>query len=240
MPSPQRPEAPRASAVTTSPGCSPTPVRVAAFDVDGTLSRRDTLLPFLQRLCGIQRLARALAANGVDLSRMAAGAADRDAVKDALLVRLLAGRDARQVAAAGETYADFLVDHARLRPDTRHRLDEHRAAGHRVVLVSASPEVYLAPLGRRLGVDAVLASALEVGADGLLTGRLAGRNCRGAEKVARLDAWLGAGAGAEHGTHLYAYGDSNGDRELLARADVGVLVRRRRPLPALAPPHGDG
>lgn len=216
----------------------PRRVPLAAFDVDGTLSRRDTLLPFLQRLCGMQRLARALAANGLALSRMAAGVADRDAVKDALLVRLLAGRDARQVAAAGETYADFLVDHARLRPDTRRRLDEHRAAGHRVVLVSASPEVYLAPLGRRLGVDAVLASALEVGADGRLTGRLAGRNCRGAEKVARLDAWLGTEA--EHGTYLYAYGDSDGDRELLARADVGVLVRPRRPLPVLAPPHGDG
>lgn len=211
---------------------------VAAFDVDGTLSRRDTLLPFLQRLCGTQRLARALAANGLALSRMVTGRADRDVVKDALLVRLLAGRDAEEVAAAGATYARFLVDHGRLRPDTRHRLEEHRAAGHRVVLVSASPEVYLGPLGRHLGVDAVLASGLEVGADGRLTGRLAGRNCRGPEKVARLDAWLEAEAGPH--TYVYAYGDSDGDRELLARADVGVLVRPRRPLPVLVPPGGTG
>lgn len=211
---------------------------VAAFDVDGTLSRRDTLLPFLQRLCGTQRLGRALAAKGMALSRMAMGRADRDAVKDALLVRLLAGRDAEEVAAAGEAYAEFLADHERLRPDTCHRLDEHRAAGHRVVLVSASPEVYLGPLGRRLGVDAVLASGLEIGADGRLTGRLAGRNCRGPEKVARLDAWLGAAAG--DGPYVYAYGDSDGDRELLARADVGVLVRPRRPLPGLSLPDSDG
>jgi phosphatidylglycerophosphatase C len=211
---------------------------VAAFDVDGTLSRRDTLLPFLQRLCGTQRLARALAANGLALSRMVAGRADRDVVKDALLVRVLAGRDAEEVAAAGATYAQFLLDHERLRPDTRHRLEEHRAAGHRVVLVSASPEVYLGPLGRHLGVDAVLASGLEVGAEGRLTGRLAGRNCRGAEKVIRLDAWLGDEA--RPGTYLYAYGDSEGDRELLARADVGVRVRPRRPLPLLVPPEPDG
>ncbi|MBW3547067.1 MAG: HAD-IB family hydrolase [Actinobacteria bacterium] len=221
----------------TAPVPPPLPP-VAAFDVDGTLSRRDTLLPFLQRLCGAQRLGRALAAKGMALSRMAMGRADRDAVKDALLVRLLAGRDAEEVAAAGQAYADFLVDRGRLRHDTRHRLDEHRTAGHRVVLVSASPDVYLGPLGRRLGVDAVLASGLEVGADGRLTGRLAGRNCRGPEKVTRLDAWLGT-ASAD-GAYLYAYGDSDGDRELLARADVGVLVRPRHPLPLLSLPGGEG
>lgn len=207
------------------------PAPVAAFDVDGTISRRDTLLPFLQRLCGAQRLARALARNGLALSRMAAGRVERDTVKDALLLGLLAGRHACDVREAGEAYAAFLVEHGRLRPDTVGRLDDHRAAGHRVVLVSASPEVYLTPLGERLGVDAVLATALGVGADGRLTGRMAGRNCRGPEKVARLEAWLaGDGPGAGF---LYAYGDSDGDRELLARADAGVLVGRRRPLPAL-------
>jgi phosphatidylglycerophosphatase C len=103
-----------------------------------------------------------------------------------------------------------------------------------VVLMSASPEVYLGPLGRHMGVDAVLASGLEVGADGRLTGRLAGRNCRGAEKVA----W--PGTEPTDGTYLYAYGDSDGDRELLARADIRVLVRLRRPLSVLAAPHGDG
>jgi hypothetical protein len=82
------------------------------------LSRRDTLLQFLQRLCGTQRLARALAANGLALSRMVAGRADGDVVKDALLVRVLAGRDAEEVAAAGATYAQFLLDHGGLRADT--------------------------------------------------------------------------------------------------------------------------
>lgn len=207
------------------------PRPVAAFDVDGTISRRDTLLPFLQRLCGAQRLARGLARNGLALSRMAAGRVERDTVKDALLLRLLAGRAVADVRSAGEAYAAFLVERDRLRPDTVGRLGDHRAAGHRVVLVSASPEVYLTPLGERLGVDAVLATALEVGTDGRLTGRMAGRNCRGPEKVARMEAWL-AGGGHD-GAFLYAYGDSDGDRELLARADAGVLVGRRRPLPSL-------
>jgi phosphoserine phosphatase len=56
--------------------------------------------------------------------------------------------------------------------------------------------------------------------------------------VTRLDAWLGGEA--RPGTYVYAYGDSDGDRELLARADVGVLVRPRRPFTVLVPPGGTG
>ena len=203
---------------------------VAAFDVDGTLTHRDTLLPFLQRLCGTQRLARALARHGVALSAMVVGRAERDTVKDLLLAGLLAGRNADEVRSAGVAYAGFLVGADRLRPDTVARLHQHRAAGHRVVLVSASPEVYLGPLGRHLQVDAVLCSALEESRDGRLTGRLAGPNCRGPEKVVRLEAWLTDEAATE-APYVYAYGDSAGDRELLARADVGILVKPRRPLP---------
>src|SRR5437016_5665528 len=79
----------------------------------------------------------------------------------------------------------------RRRPDIRARVDWHRAEGHELVLVSASPELYVAPIGRRLGFDEVLATRLEVDAAGLLTGRLVGANCRGPEKVARLRAWRG-------------------------------------------------
>lgn len=202
---------------------------MAAFDFDGTLSRRDTLLPFLQRVCGAQRLYRGLARSGPALSRMAVGRADRDAVKDGLLLRLLAGRAEGDLEEAGEAYAEFLLRSDRLRPDTLERAEEHRRHGHRVVIVSASPVVYLGPLAGRLGFDAALATRLEV-RDGALTGRMDGPNCRGPEKVARLEAWLAG----EH-PHLYAYGDSAGDRELLARADVGVKVRPRAPLPTLDP-----
>ena len=48
-------------------------------------------------------------------------------------------------------------------------------------------------------------------------------NCRAAEKVRRLDAWLAA-SGLRDAT-VWAYGDSNGDRELLARADHPLFVK---------------
>jgi len=154
------------------------------------------------------------------------GDARRDQAKEALLVRLLAGRDVAALAPVAEAFADEVVA-SHLRPDTRARLEWHRDQGHELVIVSASPELYVVPLARRLGVDAVLATRLEVGADGRLSGRFAGRNCRGSEKPRRLREYLQAGGAV---VTLFAYGDSRGDRELLAMAQNAVWVGRR-PLP---------
>jgi phosphatidylglycerophosphatase C len=105
-------------------------------------------------------------------------------------------------------------------------LRSHADAGHTVLLVSASFEVYLRPLAELLGAHDVLAVRLEVGEGGILTGRLEGPNCRGPEKVVRLHDWLDRHAGGRAAVHLTAYGDSRGDRELLADADEAHWLGR--------------
>lgn len=194
---------------------------VAAFDLDGTLTRGDTLLPFLQQLCGTRVVMRALALQSTALVRAAAGRGDRDAAKAALLARLLAGRHVEAVEPVVRSYTDRVVM-SHLRSDVMERVGWHRAQGHTLLVVSASPELYVDPIARRLGFDAVIATRLEIDADGRLTGRLAGANVRGQEKVLRLRAQLG-----EEPARLWAYGNSEGDRELLAAADDAVLVTRR-------------
>ena len=205
------------------------PECVAAFDVDGTLTRRDTLLPFLARVRGRASTSAALARHGGALALTIAGRGDRDAVKQAVLTQLLAGRPHREVAERGEQFAAEVLAR-RLRPDALGRWQWHRDQGHSLVMVSASLADYLEPLGRLLGATAVLCSRLEVDADGRLTGRLDGGNCRGPEKVARLRAWL-----HPQTPGVWAYGNSSGDRELLASADVAHRLRRRRLLPAVPP-----
>ena len=196
---------------------------VAAFDLDGTLTRRDTLLPFLLKACGPAATYRAVLGVSLLLVRALAGGARRDVAKEALLVRLLAGRPVEPLAEVAEAFADDVMP--MLRPEMIERVAEHRRAGHELVIVSASPELYVAPLGRRLGFDAVLGTRLETDAEGRLTGRLLGPNCRGEEKAVRLREWLGEEGTAE----IWAYGDSRGDREMLALARTGIRVHRRRP-----------
>jgi phosphatidylglycerophosphatase C len=79
----------------------------------------------------------------------------------------------------------------------------------------------------------VLATRLAVDDDGRCTGALDGANCRGPEKVRRLHAWLDESHGGRRGVVVWAYGDSTGDRELLADADHPVRVGR--PLVSVAP-----
>ena len=199
---------------------------VAAFDFDGTLARGDSLVPFLRRLLPPAALARAASGAWRELLALPLGGDRRDRAKAALLSHALRGVPAGRLGAECDAYSRHLE--GRLRHDVAARARWHAGEGHEVVIVSASPEVYLEPLAARLGFTAVLATRLEVGPDGVLTGRIVGANVRGAEKVARLRAWLG-GRPAE----LWAYGDGAGDRELLALAEHPTRVTRR---PLVTPP----
>jgi phosphatidylglycerophosphatase C len=194
---------------------------VAAFDFDGTLVKGDSLLPFLRRLCGPTALALAGARSWHEIVRLPKGGEARDVAKAAFLGRLLPGVEVARATALAEDYAATLE--ARLRPDMRAKLRWHQDEGHRVVIVSASPALYLDPFGRRLGLDAVLATGLVVGDDGCFTGELLGANCRGQEKARRLRLYLG-----DDPVTLWAYGDSPGDHEMLAMADHRVLMKTRR------------
>jgi phosphatidylglycerophosphatase C len=145
----------------------------------------------------------------------------RDASKAVLVRRLLRGYDADRLDDLGRRYAVLLAQ--RIRPQMAERVAWHQQQGHRLVIVSASLDVYLAPTGVALGFDHVLATELEVGSDRRLTGRLRGPNVRGVEKSARLREWLTEElAGTPY--QLWAYGDSAGDRELLAMADHPTRV----------------
>lgn len=195
--------------------------RVAAFDFDGTLVPGDSLIPFVWRTAGRRRFLLASLRHGVRIVAASAfGIGSRDAAKERFVRSTLRGLPLATARKAGEAYAAELerkVDAASLA-----RLHWHNDEGHELVLISASLEIYLEPLGERLGFDTVLATRLMVGDDERLTGDLDGPNVRAHEKVVRLRRWLG-GAACE----LWAYGDSAGDRELLALADHGFRVPRR-------------
>ena len=193
---------------------------IAAFDFDKTLSNRDNLTPFLRRVIGTRRLAATFAMTSPLLVRAALMDNKRDAAKAAVLRRVLGGRSLTDLVPVADGFAAAVVEH-HLRPEALERVTWHRDQGHELVIVSASLALYLQPIARLLGFDAALGTDMVVGSDGRLTGELASPNVRRDEKVRRLDAWLGS----DHNVELWAYGDSGGDRELLARADHPVRVR---------------
>jgi len=198
---------------------------VAAFDFDGTLTSGGSVLPFLVAVRGFWPVLRAVVALSPMLLRSAVlGGSAADAAKEKLFTRLLGGLPLRAVDERSVTFAERHLARP-LRQDARLRLQWHQRQGHHVVIVSASPECYVRRAGEILGVDAVLATRLAVGGGGLLTGNYEGKNCRGAEKYARLVVHLRANGllgGGDDQPELWAYGNSRGDLRLLRAADHGI------------------
>ena len=195
-------------------------VVVAAFDVDGTLTTRDCVRPFLEQLGGRLGLLRAVAGSPL---RTAAAVLrrDRDLLKDVVVGGVFGNRLVDDVAGEGRRFA-AVIEATMLRPDTVARMRWHQSMGHRTVMVSASLRSYLAPLGASLGIEQVLCTDV-ASRHGRFQSSLDGPNCRAAEKAVRLRAWL-ASEGIGSAT-IWAYGDSRGDDELLAMAHHPVRVR---------------
>lgn len=201
---------------------------MAAFDFDGTLTDGPSLMAFLRAAGGTPALAGAVL---LELPRVAlAGIAPRhgrDLAKEHLIGRVLGGREIDDVRRLGETFAKELLQR-RLRPEMARRVEWHRSNGHAVLIVSASPDVYVEPAGRALGIPDIVCTLLEVGDDGRLTGRFASPNCRGKQKASRLLSWIGD----DQPVKLWAYGNSAADEDMLRIADVAVRVGKR-PVPDL-------
>ncbi len=207
---------------------------IAAFDFDETLTKRDSVVPFLRRFTTAGRFAVSLLPHTLRLLPMAARR-DRDRLRAVVTQIVFAGRPASEVDDEARTWGVEIVESG-LRADTSGRLRWHLEQGHQVVIVSASYAQYVRVVADLLGGDdgavAVLATSLEI-ADGACTGRLDGRNCRGPEKVRRLEAWFADRGWERAGVTVHAYGDSSGDREMLAWADHPHWVNE--PLASVAP-----
>lgn len=208
------------------------PATVAAFDLDGTLSDGGSVFKWLRYLRGSRatyaaatRLALPLLVGAVRSGRWA------DRAKERLFGRLLRGLDENDVRERSRQFAlAHFEEHGR--PDVLARLQRHLREGHDVVIVSASPQIYVDVVVEMFDADGGLGTRLAVDARGTLTGSYLGKNCRGKEKARRLTEWTEARFGDAEVT-LYAYGNSRGDRRLLRAANFPFNVGRLGPLGAL-------
>ena len=185
---------------------------LALFDFDGTITTKGTYPGFVRFAVrpGRQIL------GGIALSPIIAAYYGR-LVSDRAIRTVLSrvgfrGAEPARLRRLGVQYAADVLPHL-VRPIARERIAWHQAKGDRVVVVSASLDVYLEPWCSTVGVE-VICTELEV-RDGRCTGRYRDGDCTGAVKAARVRERCRLG---DYGT-VYAYGDSEDDRELLELAD---------------------
>jgi phosphatidylglycerophosphatase C len=194
-------------------------MRLALFDFDGTLTRRDTLLPFLRHTVGTAHFCTGMVAMSPTLAGYACRMIKNDRAKERMLVHFLGGMNASDLKLTGQAFARESLP-ALLRPDMMNVLAQHLKDSDECVLVSASLDLYVEPWGQAHGFSAVLCSQLAIDPSGQVSGRFQGENCYGRVKAARITEWLNGRVPM----HITAYGDSAGDTEMLRMADVGHRV----------------
>ena len=184
---------------------------LVAFDFDGTLTVKDSFMAFLRWRAGAVGYAfgmiRLLPAAIAYLFHR-----KRGVIKAAAVKVFLKGVPRERLEKDAKAFAEYIAP-VIFRPDALATWRRWRAKGARPVIVTASPDVLVAPFARGLGADTLIGTELAFDAQGRVTGALLGQNCRGVEKVNRLRAIFG-----EDMQLAAAYGDTAGDHEMLRMA----------------------
>lgn len=196
---------------------------LAVFDLDGTLTRHDTLAPFLLGFLWRHpwRLPRLLALVPAALHFLAAR--DRGAFKGSVLRATLGGVRREALDAWARRFVQRLL-RTGLYADALQRIETHRQRGDRLVILSASTDLYVPRIARALGVDEAVCTGLRWREDGRLDGRLATANCSGAEKQRCLEALIARDAP----TRVSAYANSSSDLAHLQLVQDAYLVNGSR------------
>lgn len=191
--------------------------RVVAFDFDGTYTLNDSLPLFLKwafgKWCYWWGVLLCLPWIVLFKLRLLHGGQ----AKERLMGHFVKGMPQEKFQALGR---DFAAHHqpTLTRPEAEHAMRRALDSGDQVMVVTASVIDWVKPWFQGRDVT-VLATEMEVDADGRLTGRFATPNCNGAEKWRRI---VEAVPDIEQ-RELVAYGDSGGDRVMLAHADRAYL-----------------
>lgn len=183
--------------------------KIYAFDFDGTLTTRDTLVEFIRYACGNRAFCWGFLRYSPLLILMKLGNYPNWKVKQQVFSYFFKGMPYKEFAQLGRLFA--LDNKHLLRPKGVEMVKKAQAEEAEVLIVSASIDNWVQPFFPEVRV---VGTQVEV-KDGHLTGRFLTKNCYGQEKVDRILAIYRHRQEYE----LIAFGDSRGDKELLAFAD---------------------
>ena len=203
--------------------------KIYCFDFDGTLTTSDTLLEFIKYAKGTSRFLMVFLMYSPLLVLMKLHLFPNWKAKQLIFAHLFAGMRIEKFDALCCGFAE--ESQHLLRPKGITLVHEALAAGAKVFIVSASIDNWVRPFFTTQGIGEVEVLGTKVEEkDGCLTGRFSTANCYGAEKVCRITEALSASQTADTGDKTFldrslyeieAFGDSRGDKEMLAFADQG-------------------
>ncbi|WOT04430.1 HAD-IB family hydrolase [Shewanella youngdeokensis] len=191
-------------------------MNLALFDFDGTLTRHDMYTRFVIYSASPLRLV----LGGIMLSPLfllyKLKLIPARKLRPLVSYFAFAGRDKKTVAAIGRKFAGSIIQHS-IRPEMLETLLNHKANGDRVVLVSASLDIYLRPWCESIGIG-LICSEMSV-KRGQYTGRYVAGDCNSELKASLVQ----ASYPLDDFDEVFAYGDTNEDLAMLAIADYAYM-----------------
>ena len=187
--------------------------RIAFFDFDGTITKKDSLPHFIKFVKGNFGYYKGLFFLSPLLILYKLGIISNDKAKEKLITYFFKNFDSKLFFQIAENYSSYELDKI-VRPKAIEKIIWHKKAGDKVVIVSASMECWLKSWCKINGVE-LLGTKLKV-KDSKISGKFLSKNCYGSEKVIRIK----KNYNLEKYKVIYAYGDSVGDKEMLELAHI--------------------
>lgn len=186
-------------------------MKLALFDFDGTISDKDSFLLFMKK-ASLVRFYFACSRYFPQILLYLGKKYPDYKLKEAFLTTLFKGRQFESLKEFGHGFADDILPSI-IRPGAQKAIDEYLSAGDRVVVVTASPRIFLEPWCKKQGIE-ILGTELDVDRFGKVTGKIDGLNCHGQEKVRRIKSVYSL----DEYEQIDAYGDTSGDLPMLSLA----------------------
>lgn len=146
-------------------------------------------------------------------------------------------RGEQAAMAAHERFMEEVIRPA-MKPQALELVQSHLRAGDLVVITSATNEFVTRPIAAAFGVEHLLSTELERGANGWFTGEVKGLPNMREGKVTHMDAWLAARGLSWETIESTFYSDSMNDVPLLERVNHPVATNPEPRLRALAQERG--
>lgn len=194
--------------------------KIAVFDFDGTLTRKDSFIEFASHAVGWPRLLLGISVNFHSILAWKLRLMDGGQAKEKLFSWLFKGMPMSDFHRLCKSFVERIYKFER-----NHligRLHDHLHRGDKVIIVSASVPDWIIPWAVNYGImeDDVIGTEVEVDDNGRLTGKFSTPNCNGPEKVNRLKERVPDLSDYE----ICVYGNSSGDKSLMEIADHAYKV----------------
>lgn len=187
--------------------------RIAFFDFDGTITTKDSFLEFIKYAKGPFAFYAGFALYSPVIVAFKVGLITNSQAKQIMLRHFFGKMSKAEFQQVADKFSEEVIPQL-LRPKALIEIEKLKQSGAEIIIVSASAENWVYQWSEKVGAGWI-ATKLELFEE-KITGKISGANCFGEEKVRRIKAEYDL----SNYNEIYCYGDSPGDKPMLALGTI--------------------